>query len=75
MRDLLQHQKKQIDSLVRIIRGKLNPYQRKKISQLCIVDVHNRDILAKLIEDGCQVSYSFQWSSKLRYIQVWVESH
>ena len=47
--------------------GKLNKLQRKTLGALTTIDVHNRDVVAKMVDLGtCEVG-DFEWMSQLRY--------
>lgn len=42
---------------------------RKKLITLCTIDVHARDVVARLIEERVESGACFQWQSQLRYYQ------
>lgn len=39
----------QLNSLINMLLGELNPGDRQKIMTLCTIDVHARDVVSKLI--------------------------
>lgn len=47
--------------------GQLTPGDRQKIMTLCTVDVHNRDVVAKLIAQKVDNMQAFTWLSQLRH--------
>ncbi len=48
---------KQINDIMELIRSKLKPIDRRKIVALVTTDVHNRDVIKRLIDDKCQIKY------------------
>ena len=55
--------------LIDLINGPLSKNDRKKLITLCAVDVHARDVVARLIEERVEAGQCFQWQSQLRYAQ------
>ena len=63
---------KQLKDMVDLVRGKLNKLQRKTLGALTTIDVHNRDVVATMVDLGtCEIS-DFAWVSQFRY--YWEES-
>ena len=56
----------QLTGLITLIQGELTKNDRQKIMVLCTIDVHGRDIVAKLIKDKEENSSCFSWQSQLR---------
>lgn len=50
-----------------LLLGDLTVGDRQKIMTICTIDVHSRDVVAKLIVAKVDTSNAFQWQSQLRY--------
>uniref|UniRef100_A0A8B9M6P2 Dynein axonemal heavy chain 1 n=1 Tax=Accipiter nisus TaxID=211598 RepID=A0A8B9M6P2_9AVES len=57
----------QLGSLVALVRGKLSKMQRAVLSALIVIEVHAKDVAAKLIEENVTSMNDFEWISQLRY--------
>ncbi|KAL1129229.1 hypothetical protein AAG570_013758 [Ranatra chinensis] len=68
---LKDYQKKQIQQLFNLIILLLAEDQteadREKIKTICTIDVHSRDVVAKMIVQKVESGSSFQWQSQLRH--------
>nr|XP_049704637.1 dynein beta chain, ciliary-like [Helicoverpa armigera] len=67
---LKDYQKKQIaqlNALIVLLLGDLTVGDRQKIMTICTIDVHSRDVVAKLIVAKVESSNAFQWQSQLRH--------
>ncbi|XP_049940954.1 dynein beta chain, ciliary-like [Schistocerca serialis cubense] len=67
---LKDYQKKQISQLsvlITLLLGDLTKGDRQKIMTICTIDVHSRDVVAKLIQQKVESASAFQWQSQLRH--------
>ncbi len=68
---LRSYRKKQVSLLRRLTVMVRDSSQQKtdhsKIVALITMEVHNRDVIEKLIRSGCQDSNDFTWTSQLRF--------
>lgn len=56
----------QLSDLVALVRGKLSRMQRTVLSALIVIEVHAKDVAAKLIEENVMSENDFEWISQLR---------
>lgn len=58
---------KQLGDLVQLVRGRLSKMQRNVLSALIVIEVHAKDVAARLVEEKvCSVN-DFEWISQLRF--------
>ncbi|XP_038666815.1 dynein heavy chain 3, axonemal-like [Scyliorhinus canicula] len=67
LRDFLEKSNKQIEDIVTLVRGKLTKMARITLAALITIDVHARDVVAKLINLGINTTTDFNWIAQLRY--------
>ncbi|XP_046453520.1 dynein beta chain, ciliary-like [Daphnia pulex] len=57
----------QLNSLVGLLGGDLSPNDMQKVTTLCTIDVHSRDVVARLVQPKVESSQAFAWQSQLRH--------
>ncbi|AWP03287.1 putative dynein heavy chain 1 axonemal [Scophthalmus maximus] len=58
---------RQLGDLVHLVRGGLSNMQRAVLSALIVIEVHAKDVAAKLVEQKVSSINDFEWISQLRY--------
>ena len=53
--------------MIFLLLGDLSPGDRQKIMTICTIDVHSRDVVAKMIVQKVENSNAFQWQTQLRH--------
>ena len=51
---------------MQLVRGGLSKMQRAVLSALIVIEVHSKDVVAKLVEEGVSSVNDFEWISQLR---------
>ncbi|KAL6475225.1 hypothetical protein MHYP_G00162650 [Metynnis hypsauchen] len=72
MKEYYKKQVSQLNTLITMLIGQLSPGDRQKVMTICTIDVHARDVVAKIIAQKVENSQAFVWLSQLRH--RWDES-
>ncbi|XP_078394996.1 dynein axonemal heavy chain 11-like [Cetorhinus maximus] len=67
LKDYNKKQVVQLNTLINMLLGELIPGDRQKIMTICTIDVHARDVVAKLIAQKVMNAQAFAWLSQLRH--------
>ncbi|XP_073817376.1 dynein beta chain, ciliary-like [Musca autumnalis] len=67
LKDYNKKQVMQLNHLINLLLGDLTAADRQKICTICTIDVHSRDVVAKIIAAKVEVVTAFQWQSQLRH--------
>ncbi|NXI37002.1 DYH9 protein, partial [Galbula dea] len=67
MKEYHKKQVSQLNTLVTMLLGQLSKGDRQKIMTLCTIDVHARDVVAKMLAQKVESSQAFLWLSQLRH--------
>uniref|UniRef100_A0A8C3EY43 Dynein axonemal heavy chain 9 n=1 Tax=Corvus moneduloides TaxID=1196302 RepID=A0A8C3EY43_CORMO len=67
MREYHKKQVAQLNTLVTMLLGQLSKGNRQKIMTICTIDVHARDVVAKMIAQKVDSAQAFLWLSQLRH--------
>lgn len=60
----------QLSGLRNVVRGDLPKIARLTLSALIVIEVHARDVVDNMIQQGVSTSNDFEWISQLRYYWV-----
>uniref|UniRef100_A0A6Q2WZ44 Dynein axonemal heavy chain 17 n=1 Tax=Esox lucius TaxID=8010 RepID=A0A6Q2WZ44_ESOLU len=67
MKEYYRKQVAQLNTLISMLIGQLSPGDRQKVMTICTIDVHARDVVAKVIAQKVENSQAFVWLSQLRH--------
>ncbi|KAM9308794.1 LOW QUALITY PROTEIN: dynein axonemal heavy chain 11 [Gastrophryne carolinensis] len=67
LKDYNKKQVSQLNALITMLLGELSAGDRQKIMTICTIDVHARDVVAKLILNKVNTAKDFAWLSQLRH--------
>ncbi|XP_040289656.1 dynein heavy chain 11, axonemal [Bufo bufo] len=67
LKDYNKKQINQLNALITMLLGELSPGDRQKIMTICTIDVHARDVVAKLVMHKVTSAQDFAWLSQLRH--------
>lgn len=68
---LKQQKKKQVsylNKLTEMIRSPLSKIDRNKIVALITMEIHNRDVMERMVKANCSSISDFEWLSQLRFV-------
>ncbi|NXH56730.1 DYH9 protein, partial [Rhabdornis inornatus] len=75
MKEYHKKQVAQLNTLVTMLLGQLSKGDRQKIMTICTIDVHARDVVAKMIAQKVDSGQAFLWLSQLRHRWADEEQH
>jgi dynein heavy chain len=70
---LKAQKKKQVsylNKLTAVIRGPLSKVERNKVVALITMEIHNRDVIERMVKANCSSVSDFEWLSQLRFVYV-----
>uniref|UniRef100_H0Z5T6 Dynein axonemal heavy chain 17 n=1 Tax=Taeniopygia guttata TaxID=59729 RepID=H0Z5T6_TAEGU len=67
MKEYHKKQVAQLNTLVTMLLGQLSRGDRQKIMTICTIDVHARDVVAKMIAQKVDSGQAFVWLAQLRH--------
>ncbi|NXY12732.1 DYH17 protein, partial [Atrichornis clamosus] len=67
LRDYNKKQIARLNALISLLLGNLSAGDRMKIMTICTIDVHARDVVAKMIQTKVESAQAFAWQSQLRH--------
>lgn len=67
LKEYYKKQVLQLNSLINLLLGELSSGDREKITTICKIDVHSRDVVSKMIQQKVETGSAFQWQSQLRH--------
>ncbi|PKK16915.1 hypothetical protein A306_00000055, partial [Columba livia] len=67
IKDYNKKQITQLNTLISLLIGNLSAGDRMKIMTICTIDVHARDVVAKMILTKVESAQAFTWQSQLRH--------
>lgn len=70
---LKQQKKKQVsylNKLTEMVRSQLSKLERNKVVALITMEIHNRDVIERMIKANCSNTSDFEWLSQLRFVYV-----
>lgn len=58
---------KLLDSIINLVRGDLSDLSRCTMKALIVLDVHARDVIQQLVDEGVEDKNDFGWLAQMRY--------
>jgi len=65
--DFLGKCNKLLEAIIGLVRGDLSFLSRCTMKALIVLDVHARDVIGLLVDEGIEDSNDFSWQSQMRY--------
>ncbi|OXB61088.1 hypothetical protein ASZ78_013651 [Callipepla squamata] len=75
IKDYNKKQIAQLNALISLLIGNLSAEDRMKIMTICTIDVHARDVVAKMIHTKVESAQAFAWQSQLRHRWDQIQRH
>ncbi|CAH0394939.1 unnamed protein product [Bemisia tabaci] len=66
MKDYLSIQNEQLEELAAFL-DHLSPLDRRKISNMIVVDIHSRDVIETFVQNNVNSNEDFEWKKQLRF--------
>ena len=66
---VLKKMQDELVDIVALVRGELSKQARLIIGAMITLDVHNKDVVVMLVDNGVSNRFEFDWNSQLRYYQ------
>ena len=67
LKDYYKKQVSQLNTLINLLLGDLTKANRQRIMTICTIDVHARDVVAKVVAQKVDNAQAFLWLSQLRH--------
>ena len=67
LKDYYKKQVNQLNTLIHLLLGDLSKADRQRIMTICTIDVHARDVVAKIVAQKVDNAQAFLWLSQLRH--------
>ncbi|NXG00005.1 DYH17 protein, partial [Sakesphorus luctuosus] len=67
LKDYNKKQVARLNALISLLLGNLSAGDRMKIMTICTIDVHSRDVVAKMVQSKVESDQAFAWQSQLRH--------